>query len=167
MDKQREMRLCACKAHWAKTAGQALRQAGRQAGVTFPPSQDRRQCGVGGWGLRLGSLSGWLRTGQDARHCLSQWVHQKECGLISFCLGLAMENKGKITWGLGTQAHLKHSPELSLTLRSIRRRHTPRPAADSSLAQQLGSGRRWKGQEYEVRRPPFTTTAKTESSKGL
>lgn len=51
MDKQWEMRLRACKAHRAKT----VEQESRQAGVTFPPSQEWRQ---GGYGLRLGSLTG-------------------------------------------------------------------------------------------------------------
>lgn len=46
MDKQWEMRLRACKAHGAKTAEQANRQAGRQAGITFPPQPGVETGGV-------------------------------------------------------------------------------------------------------------------------
>ena len=48
MDKQWEMRLRACKAHRAKTA----EQASRQAGVTFPPQSGVET--VGGDGGRWG-----------------------------------------------------------------------------------------------------------------
>lgn len=54
MDKQRETRLCACKAHRAKTAEQASEQAGRQASHSLPKP------GVETGGLRL---KAWLPNG--------------------------------------------------------------------------------------------------------
>lgn len=55
MDKQREMRLCACKAHTAKTAGQASGQVGRQ--VPHSPQVRSGDTGGGGGWLRL---KAWL-----------------------------------------------------------------------------------------------------------
>lgn len=66
MDKQREMRLCACKAHAAKMAG----QASGQAGVTFPPKSGVE---TRGGGVKALGLAPWLIDTQSAtRHRLSR-----------------------------------------------------------------------------------------------
>lgn len=55
MDKQREMRHCACKAHRAKTAEQASRRAGKQAARRhIPPKSGVETGGVKAW------LPNWL-----------------------------------------------------------------------------------------------------------